>query len=139
MFDWFIWIVIRGAWLAEFHRFLKHCLFGSLMKRWAKGPPSITYGQSVWLLSSTFINKFLIVLFYLSTRLFTFGWHALVKCLMMPVRRCNLAETLLTNSRPWSLICMEKQPCLHVSSCKNCETVVAFLSLSRFASENLLQ
>ena len=27
----------------------------------------------------------------------------------------------------------------HISSYKNCETVVAFLSLNRFASDNLLQ
>ena len=104
--------------------FLKHCLFSSLMKRWAKRTYSITYGQSVKLLSSTFIIGFLIVVFCLSSRPFAFGWYALVTRWMMPVRRCSSAETLFINSRPWSLICMEKQ-----SSCKLAHIKTVKLSL----------
>ena len=69
---------------------------------------------------------------YFSTRSFVFGCYGLVKHLMVPVRRGNSVETLLTNSRPWWFIWMGKQPCLNISSYKNCETVVAFLSLTLF-------
>ena len=69
-----------------------------------------TYDQSVRLLYSASINKFLIVLFLLSIRPLAFGWYALVTRWMTPVRRYNSAKTLLTNSRPWSSIWMKKQP-----------------------------
>ena len=77
--------------------------------------------------------------FCLTTTPFAYGWYALVTLWMVPVRRCNLVETLLKNSRPSSFIWMEKQPCPHITSYKNCETVVAFLSLSGFTSDHLLK
>ena len=112
----------------------------------SKSTPSVTSSQLVKLLSSIFINEFLIVLFCLSTRPFACGWYALITRWMIPVKRCNSAETLLTNSRTWSFIWMKKQPCLNIIWYKNCEIVVAFLigltgltSLTGFASNYSLK
>ena len=70
-------------------------VFGDAMSKkhtftniWPVGKVAIQY----------FINKFLIVLFCLSTRPFACRWHALVTRWMVPVRRCNSGEILLTNS-----------------------------------------
>ena len=117
----------------------EHFVDACVVTRSAKSTPSIIYGKSVGLLFSTFINEHLIVLFCLSTRPFACGWYALVTRWMVPVRRCSSAENLLTNFRHWSFISVEKQSCLHISSYKNCETAVAFLSWSGFASDYLLK
>lgn len=86
-----------------------------VVTQWVKSTPSITHGQSVGLLSSAFINEFFIVLFCLSRRLFVCGRYALLTRWIVPIRRSNSTETLLTNSRPWSFVWMEKHLCLHIS------------------------
>ena len=84
--------------------------------------------NNIWLTGRV---EFLTVLFCLSTRLFACGWCALVTRWMVPVlRRCNSAETLLTNSRPWSFIWMEKQP--YLFSHKNCDTCLFNIKWFRF-------
>ena len=136
-FELYLMSVSKTAFLLNKCSNREYLVHACVVTRWVKSTPSITYDQSVRFLSSTFINKFSIVLFCLSTKPFICWWYALVTSWMVPVRRCNLAETLLNITT--TFIWIEKKPCLRISSYKSWETVVVFLSLGGFASDKMLK
>ena len=106
--------------------------------QWAKSSPSI-----IWPIGRIAIQYF----YWLILNCFVLFFNKVIRLWVVCARHTldgasktmHSTETVLTNYWPWSFIWMVKQPCLHISSYKNCETVVAFLSLSCFALYHLLK
>ena len=108
----------------------KYFMEPCFITQWAKSTPTLMHGYFVAYSNKTSVKEFLILLFCLSRR--PSSWWLKMHWLA-PVRR-SICYYLYNLSLLWSFICVEKQPCLHISSYKHWEIVATFLFITAFAS-----